>query len=247
MLKRRNNRQSPSSDEEFSSEFDDSAKEQELPITPGTVPPIPRTGHVSQQLQKQIRKGEFVKFESLLTDQPGSKQPKFRVNLETGSFDKVEDKQRLTFYQWINAFTIYMSIRIQGRPDETQGLLRHMQIVQQLQTQGKDAIGYDRQFRLLKVQHPNIQWGEYFAEIVDSLPLTTQMYPVGQPGKIGYRKSRPFSTPFRYSDNNKSACYAFNSQRGCRFTSCRYTHKCSSCGKIGHSVIDCKSFKPKRA
>lgn len=36
-------------------------------------------------------------------------------------------------------------------------------------------------------------------------------------------------------------CYRFNSNKGCTSRGCVYTHKCSSCDQMGHSLGECKA------
>lgn len=60
----------------------------------------------------------------------------------------------------MDAFVIFMSITIKFHPTEAQGMLRHIQIVRDLYTQGQVGVVYDTKFREIISQHSDIQWGE---------------------------------------------------------------------------------------
>ena len=197
-----------------------------VPRSTGTIPPVPKTGHVSDKIRKAIRKGEVINLALLkpknLKD-PGSK--KLRFNIESCRFEEDEVSQDLSFYNWLECFLIYMSIRLEYYPDEAQGLLRHVQNVQSLSKADKDAVEYDLQFRTAKRQHPNIQWGEYLAELVDVLPAPKSVHKGNiKPKTHGMAKWG-------------GVCAKFNTS-GCTNTRCRFKHECKSC-QGNHSVNAC--------
>jgi len=61
-----------------------------------------------------------------------------------------------------------MSIRLKHAPRELQGMFCHCEIVQDLYKRDRDDILYDARFRR-KEQHNFVAWGEYLADVVDSL------------------------------------------------------------------------------
>lgn len=58
----------------------------------------------------------------------------------------------------MDAFVIFMSIKLEFYPKEAQCLLRHGHIVRDLFHQGQIRVVYDTKFRELVSQHADIQW-----------------------------------------------------------------------------------------
>lgn len=214
------------------------------------MPIVPRTGHVSEGDRKKIRDGKFVDFASLCQPTKDTRQPKrFTVNLESGMFEQAEEQGRLTSARWMDAFLVFMSIRVDFAPGETQGLLRHCQIVKNLWTRGKDGNRYDDQFRRLKEQHADIQWGEYMAELIDELPPIMRHPPVTRPPSMtrtnAYRGGPSqvpgtYRRPFQLTAAAET-CFSFNSPGGCSKTQqmCRFRHRCRKCLAVGHAINKC--------
>lgn len=172
-------------------------------------------------------------------------------------WSRVEERKRLgdrrksrelSFYEWIRCFHIFMSLRLQTAPSEVQGLLRHMEIVQDLNGQGKDAIAYDAKFRRRKEQHPSIRWGEFLAEVVIGLPQVSR---IGNGPRQQFRFRQQFNTfnrpsqggGFSRSTRDQRHCNRFNSLMGCQMMNCFYAHKCGKCGIFGHPLHKCITGK----
>ena len=215
--------ESSSSSSSSSSSDSEEFHEDIVPRTSGTIPPVPKTGHISSKMRKSIKKGEVVNLalmkQKSLKDK---KAKKFSFNADSGQFEEEEESQDIGFYHWLECFLTYMSIRVEYFPTETQGLIRHMQNVQKLNESGKDAVEYDLQFRTMKHQHPSIQWGEYLGEIVDALPIKARKYP----------------PKAQNSTKGKGVCRNYNSRNGCSFRNCKFLHICQSC-RSDHPVLQC--------
>ena len=78
---------------------------------------------------------------------------------------------------------MFISIHIEFNPTDIQGMLRHMQIVKKMCTQGKSGVESDTQFRRLRAQHDYIQWGEYLPELAADVEGESQQ---------GYRGRRAY-------------------------------------------------------
>lgn len=241
-----------SSSSSSSSESDDNIPLIDLvPRTPGTLPAVPRCGHVTEKTRKQIRKGEFVQLSQLVPkDSDTSKRKQFTINSESGLFEEVESKVHLTFSSWLDSFIIFISLRIQSAPDETQGLLRHMQLIKNMYSQGKNGVEYDYQFRQAKAQHPTIQWGEYLPELSDEISAKEQKRtrPAWETSRlpIGQRRRTPWSgqpNSWSQQQNKPKHCYKFNSKEGCKNSNCQYPHRCRKCLRMGHPIMNCFSAK----
>lgn len=191
---------------------------------PGTIPAVPRTGHVTDKLKKAIKRGEVINLALLKAkSRKETKNKRYMFDVQSASFKEEELSEDLKFYEWIECFLVFMAIRLEYFPHEAQGLIRDMQNVQMLGKSKKDGVEYDLEFRRVKRQHPTIQWGEYLPELVESLPNPVQKTKV----KTKPEMSRWFGV-----------CSRFNGY-GCSLKDCKYKHVCKKC-KGGHPVRDCK-------
>lgn len=192
------------------------------------MPTMPRLGVVTDAEKEKIRKGEFVDFKKLIATKSRPQSTKFTIS-EDGIFEKIEDTSNLTFHNWLDAFIIFMSIRMEFYPTESQGLLRHLQIIKNLWGNNKNGIEYDTQFRRTKAHHPDIEWGEYLHELIVELPPKESFQEKAKPPSF-----RPRKFPERW-------CFKFNSLAGCPNSKCKYSHKCSKCFQYTHPAHKCKS------
>lgn len=216
-----------SEEDVYSSEEEDAEQEriegrrsEEWDRVPGTIPNRPSSSHVADITRRKIINGEYVKMVKLLPtleDDESEKQ------------DKKEDK-KLTFYSWIKCYRVYMSIRLQAFPKEVQGMLRHSEIVQELQDQGRDGMLYDAYFRRYKEQFPEIKWGEYIAAVVNRLPW---------PQTRSWSNFNNFRRQRSQPRNSEVFCVYFNTMRGCSKIDCRFAHRCRKCGRGGHPEARC--------
>lgn len=211
--------------------------------TPGTMPITPRTGHVDRALRKKVRRGEFFPLKKLLPTPRGVKVPKKFSLGESGVLEQVEEHEELSFSKWLDAFVIYTSIRLEFHPEEAQGLLRHLQIVRGMQEAGKDGLEYDYQFRRVRAQHSDVQWGEYLAELAYDIKPAKRFFPSSrlQRNKPTRPLAGAISRPAAVPRNAPGLCHHFNSPRGCLFPKCVFSHRCSRCNVSGHSERQCKN------
>ena len=220
------------------SSSDDSESEEEQLVVrqPGSMPLVPRKAHVDDKARDKIRRGEYVDFKFLVA-RPRGEEPRKKFAFSEGLFEEVEDSSNLVFYDWVDAFLVFMSVRLEFYPDEAQGLLRHMQIVKNIHGSGKDGVEYDFQFRRLKGQHKDIRWGEYLAELAVEmkdrrLPAPKRVERPRATGRFGFQ-------PASRLGQQKGVCFKFNSPEGCKYLSCRFSHKCRKCSG-DHPGCRCK-------
>ena len=130
-----------------------------------------------------------MEFKQLLPH-PSGQRPKKRFALSEGYFEKVEEETKISFYQWLDAYIIFMSVSLEFNPSQAQGMLRHLQIVKQMHSAGKNSVEYDYKFRRPCSNHFGVQWGEHLAEL--AIPSIKS-----QESKASYRKpdSRPQGKP----------------------------------------------------
>ena len=199
-----------------SSSLPDSTDDETLPTgrnslrLPGAMPLEPRTDHIDEATRKKIKKGQYINLRLLV----GLKK-KINRSISLGqapsTSEEVEDSN-LPIMQWVDAFIVFISVHIRTRPNDIQGMLRHLQIVKKMCAQGKNGVEYDTQFRRLRAQQPDIQWGEYLPELAADVEMESQ------------KAYRPRKTFGYYKNQNKfhrlpsqrctGVCYRFNLPEG---------------------------------
>ena len=206
----------------------DLAPEKEVVRPFGSMPLVPQTTRVDDRQREKIRKGMYVDFRTLMPH-PKGKVPPTRFTINNGLFEEVADSEDLNIYSWIDAFVIYMSVRLEFFPAEAQGLLRHLQIVKKMHSDGREALDYDEQFRRLKAQHKDIRWGEYLVELASDSVKRSPFKKINDKRTRSYGLSIP-----------KRPCGFFNSPRGClKGLQCRFPYVCKRCSSKDHPEFRC--------
>ena len=210
----------------------------------GAMPAMANIGQVTEATRSLIRAGSYVDIGKLLPrpvkeegDQAG-----VSLKLQDGKITADETKQEVkSFFQWVGAWTRYMTIRGLVFPQEFIPMLAYLEMVRSLAEQGKDFVSYDAQFRAMKADFPQMSWAGFMAQLVRERK-TSSAKTARQDQKVSKPKGR-YSTP-SYSGTNKSRgtqiCRRFNSQSPCKLKDCRYRHECSKCGGK-HPRNDCRS------
>jgi hypothetical protein len=218
----------------------DSSSEDETPIVTSQtgIPPVPRTGHVSNKLKRAIKKGKYINLALLKVPTKEDREKPSRLVLDdTGALTTEKRNAELRFYDWLDCFWIFQSIRIEHHPGEVQGLIKHMMNVKTLHCRGKGAVEFDIQFRLAKAQHPQLQWGELHLDLVIDLPereLRSKPMPHREAGRS--RSNKPY-VPLK---GQPTICYTYNRQMQCRSTPCRFSHQCAKC-RGQHPAVACRA------
>lgn len=199
---------------------------------------VPLTGHVDRKTREKIRKGEFVNLSKLAGEAKGKKSRK-RYEINDGLFEEIEEDSSLSSSAWIEAYIIFMSIRLDSYPRETQGMLRHMQIVREMYRQGQNGVVYDTKFREMKAQYPDMQWGEL-------LPIAVPRIYEGRATQKDTALPLERRGPGGEGESNKErqpggTCVFFNRGQRCPRVNCRYEHACVRCGSVNHPVVQCKN------
>ena len=212
----------------------------------GIIPPVPRTSHVSQRTMQKIKQGEYFSIKKLLPclddDDERDEQMTYQEwrKYEERPRQREKSDKQLNFFEWTRCFHTFMSLRLQTAPTELQGMLRHAEVVQDLASQGKNAIDYDAKFRRVKEQHPHIKWGQYLPDVVDGLQPLRFARPTYNRGAnfVSYQPRTANFASYR-PRQQIGICRNFNSRAGCSFANCKFSHKCQSCLRPSHSVTTC--------
>ncbi|ESP04284.1 hypothetical protein LOTGIDRAFT_176355 [Lottia gigantea] len=189
--------------------------------------------HVSEKLQQDIWMDKFVEFSSLL---PGAVPSQLSLNFSESDVEpvlKITSSQKariLNLDQWQHAFSIFMDVLIQKSPQLTSSLLVYQNLVTELaRLYGIKAMQfYDTQFRMNRQSCPH-PWNQIHA---DYWLRATTLY-----GTSSVNQSKTTKNT-KTSNSNGNTCWGFNSQSGCKRTSCRFAHVCSRCGYT-HPAINC--------
>jgi hypothetical protein len=110
-------------------------------------------------------------------------------SLITMSKQSSKSKGPLTFYEWTEAFHIYMAIYIERFPSEAPNMLKYMSIVKDAYVmRGTQAFRtYDQSLRLLRARN-NFPWQNPIDEL-----FTMSVFP-----KRHYSQTFPNNTPNKY-------------------------------------------------
>lgn len=226
-----------SGDDSETNESDDSEiqpiNKQRTKRAHGSMPTVPRTEHVDDKTRKRIRQGKFVDFKSLIAPKKGEKSTK-KFTISEGLFEEVEDNTNMIFYKWIDAYVVFMSVRLDYYPEETQGMLRHLQVVKRMHAVGKDGVEYDYQLRRLKATTPDIEWGEYLSELASEIGEL----------RIAKKPALTSKAPYKFNrfpgSGRQRICDHYNLPKGCTLGAhCRFAHKCKKCFAYDHPAQNC--------
>ena len=192
----------------------------------------PATSHVPQKLKLQIVNGEYVELSKLFrSDAPLEQDQVLVVKNGILKFDATPKKTDIySFSRFFDCFSIFMTIRGNAFPREFPMMLKHLETVKKLFSQGNDGGLYDKRFRMAKADNPHLPWGMFMAEFVaarqSSEPTKTQSQATRGSGQ---------------SSSNPKSCFYFNSGK-CTRSSCKFPHICSVCKDNSHG----KSICPKK-
>ena len=201
----------------------------------------PNISHVSSKLQRKIQQNQYIDLAKLYRhDNPFEKEPVFTImkNGHLKILSQPKNNDIYSFSRFLDCFMIYMTIRGKSHPQEYPGMLRYVEIVKNLFAQHCDGISYDRRFRMMRADNPNMPWSCYMAELVVRKP---SQYPQDNPRPRSNTPTipPPSSTPGSPKQSGKPYyCHFFNSGK-CTRPVCKYPHMCSVCGERTHGKKTC--------
>ena len=197
--------------------------------------------HVSPELCSKIWNGAYVNLAQLLRKESS---PGRGSNLTVNEHGQIEiipkaTKQISTIREWTDAFLIYTYIIIKKYPSKAGELMQYMATIREAEGRNGSSFGwrtYDENFRLRQAVSP-MPWGKIH---VDLWLKTMSM----SGSHVGFAKSTAAQASFQNNNPRpKNVCFEFNSVRGCRFTNCKYLHRCLIC-KGEHTQIKCNQKTP---
>ena len=190
------------------------------------IPPIP------SKVLKKIRKWEYVDLASLLAnDTPSDNTTTVMVNGQTLVVSPAANppkKRRIAWdiQSWLQAYSMYATALISAdstTKPESAGLLAHMFSVLQLAKDlgGSQWLHYDRSFREWAAAKNIRIWGELNLPIFCQCMASQQrVLPVTHSLELGPKGS---------SVSEIRACRAWNFEKVCKRSGCRFSHSCYFC------------------
>ena len=120
-----------------------------------------------------------------------------------------------------------MTISGKAFPREFPMMLKNLETVKKLFTQGNDGGLYDKRFRMTKVDNPHLPLGMFMAEFVFAR----------QSGELTKTQSQAIRCSGQSSASPKSHIY-FNAGI-CNRANCKFPHICSMCKDESHRKFKC--------
>lgn len=178
--------------------------------------------HLTSAIKEKIWRQEFVELLALLpSSKDTSKQSDKKVD------DKDDEKKRTapkSFFNWLQAFTIYASVMGEKQPQLCSGLFRHLEIILEAYRNfgGSGWYLYDEMYRQKLAIHPGVRWGNKDVGLWLNFMLP--------------QRSNPKN--FNQQLFRKGVCYAYNDSQ-CKYAgNCRYRHECAHCSG-SHPAAKC--------
>ena len=198
--------------------------------------------HVNTATQQKIIKGDYVDFGKLL---PRDKiaveeDSRFELVMRNGRtfWSPVSDSVSInSFSKWEQAFRVYSNIYTREHPRKSTELIQYNHIIHTI-AQGytwNNVYAYDKDFRLHLSKHTEQNWGlilhqPWFLRLKDRIN-SNETYLSATPSGRG---------------RNDEPCQRFNCGK-CNFgVNCKYEHRCTYCGKHGHSFLNCRKAKAEK-
>lgn len=217
----------------------------------GSLDHLHNTGsaHVDSTTRMKIRNDLYVELHKLLPrdfDQMDDDENLCLTNRDGKTYHVPPLEREVnaigTFKRWQIAFKVFMSVYIEEHPTRIKKpleFIQYMQMIEDMTTTWiwDNVYKYDKRHRRMMQQFPNRFWQVPYQVAKGEL-------------KITHTTNNNSSNPrFRKAGQNskvkKDICRNFNRGK-CQYgSSCRYDHKCSTCGKFGHNAQQCKQKETK--
>lgn len=202
--------------------------------------------HVDDAMVAHIISGDFIELKDLV---PKSRPFHFRASQPEMKLINVKGKQRWveeedtqvlsSYKKWEEAFEIYASIYVRGHPHHADELYDYKYSIRDAAATyvWENVFDYDVEFRLhmARCKH-NRSWSarldcEYNRLLKNHISFRHDKN--GNDHLGGAREAKPSEA--------RDICHRYNKGRCTWGNQCRYLHKCSKCGKMGHGAVICRS------
>lgn len=169
----------------------------------GTLPAFaaPSATIIDPRLKLRILKNLFVPFEVLVAGDQGKSIHHYLKNPFLTPFNDPKLKvfyPHLNFETWAEGLNIYMLVWTEAHPEDARPLMQYMQMIRHMSKVFPPAVwlGYDREFRILRQQHPLLPWNVpipqiYFQQLMRVSPYGSRGYESFSRNKDRYWGGRP--------------------------------------------------------
>ena len=216
--------------------------------------------HVPLALKEKIWSGKFIDFAALHRD-----NAVFALtHADSGSVltlavdgDKVvfrpasaQKKKIDSIEKWMSAFHSFMAVYTVRHPGRCAELLKYAETVRMASVQfpGLGWRSYDEQFRLRQEANPARSWAELDVELWVTVAAASVIAPasVRQDMNVGGFSGRASNHGNNYTSISNTSgykshvCFAYNTEKGCRWQFCKFAHRCKRCALHGHGLTNCR-------
>ena len=193
---------------------------------------------LDSKTKSKIWSCEFVELGGLV--HKNQAPPGLNIHSEAGassqfSITSSKMRQPTNVSEWHRWFSIYAAVYTQKHPDEAPGLFTYICRIFKLKDLYPNTFlwrDYDCQFRCVRafVQLP---WHILNIQILNDIYIPPRLVNSNTNSNVQSNSSSKFQV-----------CYTFNKVTGCTNKACKYLHKCSGCGIMGHPRFKCTKPEP---
>ena len=223
------------------------------------------TCHVDKSLTQKIQNGEFVDLEKLLV-KDRFKRRSSDERLEFVSHEgqtflaPAQDRENRIFglRKWEQAFRVYAAIYSKANPHRSSEIWQYIHTINTAASNyvWENVAYYDFTFRQMMSQNPYRSWSKTYNQlwnlaICTPIQKSTGNGQTSSHNNLWQNRNSHEQCPKNGNGNGlgkkiNRPCWRFNKNIQCSADTCDYEHKCSYCGKFGHSVLNCHKLFSKK-
>ena len=210
--------------------------------------------HVDENTQLKISKGEYIDFSKLIPRDKVLNEGDTRLELivRNGRTFWAPVTEAVTinnFAKWEQAFRIFSNVYNSYHPEKVCELIQYNHIIHTiaLTFAWDNVYAYDKEFCMHISKHPERSWSIILQQAW-SMKLKDRLvrqehhqhsFNSSSNNNYTHHSNGQQAQPSPTGGKSADACHRFNRGR-CKFgPKYHYDHKCSYCGKFGHSVLNC--------
>ena len=208
------------------------------------------TCHIDDTLREKIEKGKFVELEKLL-------QKKFlQYHNKDESRMQLINKDGYSYFvptidrdcridgikKWEQAFRAYTTIYCKANPTRAGEILQYIDIIHRAAAifNWDNVAKYDYVFRQLMAANPHRSWAKVYTQMWN-ITLNEPIKKFNENGN-GSNNNRNHNSQRK----KETFCWKYNKNTCTYGKNCRFDHKCSYCGVMGHPVSSCHKKNGKK-
>ena len=203
------------------------------------------TCHIEDTIREKIEKGKFVELDKLIQkrilqynfkDQEHSRMQLINKDGMSYFVPTIDRESRIDgIKKWEQAFRVYTTIYCKANPNRAGEILQYIDTIHRAAAifNWDNVAKYDYVFRQLMAAKPHRSWAKVYTQMWN----LTLNEPIKKFNENGNSSS---STNQRGGSRKKDTyCWKYNKNSCTYGRSCRFEHKCSYCGVMGHPVTSC--------